>query len=145
MAGRGIVEDSGVVPCGDALGADAPGGADQLIKLDLRVAETARDGGFPGQVAFDEGADDLLLEALLEIDYVVRNTQKFRHPPRVINIIQRAATAARDLIGGSDGGQTPLVPKLHGKADDRLLIGEQGGRHRAVQPATHGHGQGWRI
>ncbi len=62
-----VVAIARVVAGGDALGADLAGGEEELIELEVVVAEGAGDGGAAGEVLGYEGLDDLSFEAILSI------------------------------------------------------------------------------
>ena len=61
---------AGVVACGDAVGADLAGGDEELVELEVVVAEGAGDGSAAGEVLADEGLNDFCLESLLLVDDV---------------------------------------------------------------------------
>ncbi len=79
---------------GDALGADLSCQSDKPLELDLGVAQAARNGCFPRLIALDERLHHPRFELPLEVDHVVRDTQKMRHGARIVDIVERAAPAA---------------------------------------------------
>ena len=88
----------------DLFRADTSRHVEKLIELDVVVAKRARDGCASGEILVDEWPDYLLFEPLLEIDDVIRNPELLRHRTRIVNVIERAATACRSFglqISGS--------------------------------------------
>src|SRR5450755_3228574 len=98
---------------GDAIRPHARRHIEKLIELNEVVAERARDGRAPSQILADERLHHLFLEAILEVDYVIRNAELLGDEARVVHIVERAATAGR-ATRGSQLRQTTLVPELHG-------------------------------
>ena len=126
---RGALEDpaladgvelvDGVVAGGDAACADGAGGLEQRVELEVVVAERAGDGRAAVEILVDEGADDILLEALLLVDDVVGNAEVLGDAAGVIDIIQGAAAAGLGGIGNAVlACEAGLVPELEGEADD---------------------------
>ena len=74
-AARGVEVVAGVVAGGDAVGADLAGGDEELVELEVVVAEGAGDGRASGEVLADEGLDDVGLEAVLLVDDVVGDVE----------------------------------------------------------------------
>src|SRR6202790_1697138 len=105
------------------------------------VAEAARNRCASRKIFRDKGTHYIALEALCVIDHVVGDADVLGHAARVINIIEGAA-AARDLLGHAlVSGQTALVPKLHGQADDVVPFRAQHGRDGGgIDSARHGYG-----
>src|SRR6202043_665416 len=90
----------------------------------------------PGEVFIDERLYYLILEIPLEVDDVVRNPQDLRHGASIIDVVERAA-ATRGFIT-VDFGQPPLVPELHGQADNSFAAREQHARDDgAIDSARH--------
>jgi len=131
----------------DALGADLAGGEEQLIELEVVVAERTGDGSSAGEVVGDEGADDLVLEAVLGVDEVIRNVEVLCDAASVVNIINRAAAALDGLGHAGAASEAALVPELKGEADDGVSLGvEQRSGGGGVDAAGHGHGdEVWRL
>ena len=116
--------------------AERGGHLQELIELDEVVAQRARNRRAPRQILVNEGPHHLALEPLFEIHHVIRNAELLRHPPRVVDVVERAA-AARGAIG-SQLRQPPLVPELHGQPNDRHSLPVQDSRNRgAVHAAAH--------
>ena len=89
---------AGVVAGGDAVGADLAGGGEELVELEVVVAEGAGDGRAAGEVLADEGLDDLGLEALLLVDEVVGEVELLGDAAGVVDVVDGAA-AALDGLG----------------------------------------------
>ncbi len=114
----GVVFVDRVVTSGDAVGADGAGGLEELVELEVVVAERTGNGCAPGQILADEGADDVLLEALLLVDYVIGNAEVFGDMACVIDVVERTATACLGRVGNTMlAGEAGLVPKLESEAD----------------------------
>ena len=129
-----------VVAGRDQLRADLPRGQQQLIELEMVVAQAAGNRRAPGQVLGDERLHHLALEALLVVDQVIRNAQPLGHAPRVIDIVHGAAAALDLFRHALAPGEAALVPELHGEPDERVPLGLQhGGNGRGVNAAGHGN------
>ena len=134
-----------VVAGGDAVGADGARGLEQLVELEMVVAERAGNGRAAGEILVDEGPDHVALEALLLVDDVVGNAEVLGDVARVVDIVERAAAAGLGCIGNAMlAGEAGLIPKLEGEADDGLAVavGEHGRYRRGVYPSGHGYGDG---
>ena len=112
-AGRRILLDAGVMPSGQAVSANLPRHHQQLVKLDVVIAQRARNRRAPGQVFVDERAHNSFLKLVLEVDDVVREAQVLGHTPRVVHIVERAAAVVHRTVA-MHLRQAPLVPELHG-------------------------------
>src|ERR1019366_782442 len=86
-----ITADARIMACSNALRADLPRRGKELGKLDLGVAEAARNGSLAGQVAFHEGPHHSRFKLLFQIDNVVGDVQKIGHGARIVNVIERTA------------------------------------------------------
>ncbi len=139
----GVEVIAGVVAGGDTLGADLAGGEEELIELEVVVAEGAGDGGAAGEVFADEGADYLFLEAVLGVDEVVGNVEVFGYVAGVVDVVYGTAAA---LDGGGHAfaaGEAALVPELEGEADEGMALGvEECGDGGGVDSSGHGDGDG---
>ena len=93
-----------VVAGGDAVGADLAGGDEELVELEVVVAEGAGDGGAAGEVLGDEGLDDVGLEALLLVDEVVGDVELLGDAACVVDVVDGAA-AALDLLRACPRGR----------------------------------------
>ncbi len=142
----GVEAIASVVASGDAAGADLAGGDQELIELDVIVAEGAGDGGAAGEVVGDEGLDDVGLEALLLIDEVVRDAELFGDAAGIVDVVDGAA-AALDLLGHAVvTGESTLVPKLEGEADEGVsLRTQEGGDGGGVDASGHGYGNSFGL
>ena len=90
---RLIKLDPGVVTGSQGVGSNLLGHNQKLIKLQMVVAKTARDGSATRKILLDERAHHIALKPLLVIDHVIRNADGLGDAARVVNIVQRAATA----------------------------------------------------
>ena len=77
------------------------------------VAEAAGDGSAPGKILFHERADNLALETLLMIDYVIRNADVLGDAAGVVDVVMRAAAMWCGAVI-FELRQAALVPELHG-------------------------------
>src|SRR5262249_10548607 len=127
----------------DGIGTNLPCRNQELIELQMIVAEAAWDRRAPGKILVYERTHHVALETLLVIDYVIRNSNRLRHPPRVINIVKRAATSLYGFRHSGMARQPPLVPKLHREADNLMPFGtEHSGDGGGVNPTRHGNADG---
>ncbi len=138
----GLIEVvAGVVAGGDALGADLAGGEQKLVELEVIVAERTGDGRSAGEVVGDEGADDLVLEAVLGVDEVVGDVEVLGDAAGVVDVVDGAAAALDGFGHAGTAGEAALVPELEGEADDGVSLGvEQRSGGGGVDAAGHGHG-----
>ena len=107
-----------IVPGGDAVGADLAGGDEELVELEVVVAEGAGDGGAAGEVFADEGLDDFGFEAVLLVDDVVGDVELLGYVAGVVDVVDAAAAALNGLGHAFVSGEAALVPELEGEADD---------------------------
>jgi hypothetical protein len=136
-----------VVAGGDTAGANAAGGLEQLVKLEVVVAERTRDRSSASQIFLDERPNNIVLKTLLLIDDVIRDPEVFGHAPRVVDIVEgTAATSLRSVRDAMLAGQASLIPKLKRQPDHRLaLMSEHCGYCRGVNPSGHGYGNGFEL
>src|SRR5271156_5572663 len=107
------------------------------------VTQAARDGCASRKIFGNERTHHIALEALLMIDYIIRNADMLGHASSVIDIVQRA-TAPGHLLGHAlMSRQPPLVPQLHSQPDNvvplRVQHRRDGGR---IHTARHGYRNG---
>src|SRR5437868_3748519 len=93
------------MPRCNAIGADTRGLLDEMVKLDVVVAEDAGTRRLSPKICFDERSDHGVLKVLLEIQNVVRNSELRRHTPGIPEIVKRTASSV-------------VSPQLHGETDD---------------------------
>src|SRR5581483_5848673 len=105
-----------VVAGGDLVGADGARGGEELIELEVVVAEGAGDGCAAGEVLGDEGADDLGLEAVLCVDEIVGDAEVLGDAAGVVDIVNGAAAALHGLGHALAASEAALVPELQGEA-----------------------------
>src|SRR5271168_2676233 len=137
---RGVVLVAGVMAGGDAIRSDLLGGAQKLVELEVVVAERAGNRRAARKIVVDEGANDILLEALLLVDDVIRDVEGLGYTAGVIHIIQAAAAARGTRRNTGLAGHALLVPELEGQADDVVsLCAQHGCDGRGVDSAGHGY------
>ena len=133
------------MPCGQQVSADLARGEQQLVKLQMVVAQAARDGRASGKIFVDERTHHVALKALLMVDHVIRNAQVLGHAAGVVHVIDRAAAALHLLGHAFASGQAALVPELHGQAHHVVAFGAQHGRNGGrIHTAGHCYGYGLR-
>ena len=93
-AGRFVEADARVVAGGDAVGADLLRGHQQLLELDVVVAQRAGNRRAPGEIVLHEGAHHGVLEEPLEIHDVVRQAEVLGDALGVVDVVDRAAALA---------------------------------------------------
>ena len=140
----GVVLVDGVVAGGDAVRADGAGGEQELVKLEVVVAEGTGDGGAAVEVLVNEGADYVLLETLLLVDDVVGDAEMLGDATGVVDIVQAAAAAGFWSVRNAVlAGEAGLVPELEGEADYGFAgLGEHGCDGGGVYSSGHGDGDG---
>ena len=94
-----VVLVAGVVAGGDAVGADLARGDEQLIELQMVVAERAGDGRASGEILVDEGADDVALEALLLVDDVVGDVEVLGDAAGVVDVVDASSSGPARCSG----------------------------------------------
>ena len=92
-------------------GAEFARGRQQIAEFDRLVALDARHRRLAGDVACREPVDDRFLEALLVVEYIVRNADARGHCAGIVDV---AAGAARTLAVSRGA----MVVKLERDADD---------------------------
>ena len=103
------------------VGADAARGLEQLVELEMVVAERARDRRASGEILANKRPHHILLEALLLVDDVVGNAQVLGDAAGVVDIIERAAAAGLGRVGDAVlAGEAGLIPELERQADDAV-------------------------
>ena len=125
---------AGVMAGGHAAGAKLLRPLLQGGEFQVAVALRAGVGGVAALVGGNEVVDDVPGERLLEVGHVKGDAQLTGDPPRIGNVVQRAA----GLVMPLDGFRA--VPQLHGDADALVPLGvQQGGAYRTVNAAAHRH------
>ena len=117
--------------------------SEELVELEVVVAEGAGDGGAAGEVLGDEGLDDVGFEAVLLVDEVVGDAEVLGYVAGVVDVVDGAA-AALDRFGHAlVPGEAALVPELEGEADEVVpLSAQEGGDGGGVDSSGHGYGDG---
>ena len=113
-----VERNAGVVACRHALCADLLRDDQELIELQMIVAEAAGDGRTSRKILFDERAYDVPLESLLVVDDVVGDADLLGDAARVVDIVDGTAASLHRLGHAIFSGQAALVPELHGQADN---------------------------
>src|SRR6185437_206145 len=132
-----------VVAGGQQVCANLPSRDQKLIKLQVVVAQSARDGRAPGKILGDKRTHHVALKPLLVIDNVVGNAQVLGHGARVVDILNGAAAPLDVLRHALATGEPALVPELHGQANHVVAFGAQHGRDGGgIDTARHGYGNG---
>jgi hypothetical protein len=111
-----------IVPGGDAVGTDLACGDEELVELEVVVAESAGDGCAACKVFGDEGLDDLGFEAVLLVDDVVGDVELIGYVARVVDVVDGTATTLHCFGHTFVSGETALVPELKGEADERVTL-----------------------
>src|SRR5271165_728085 len=96
-SGAVVVFVAGIVSGGQQVGANLPGSHEQLIELQMIVAEAARNRCSSRQVVLNEGSNYVMLKSRLLVHYVVGDSQRLRDVPGIIHIVDRAATSLDSL------------------------------------------------
>src|SRR5208283_3640461 len=100
----------------------------ELVELEVVVAQAARNRRAARKILFNKRPHHLAFEALLLIYHVIRNPDAFSHAARIVDVVEGAA-APSDLLRHSPvTRQSALVPQLHGQADNVVSFGTQHGR-----------------
>ena len=141
-----VKDDLGIVAGGNLIGANLLCHNKKLVKLQVIVAEAARDRRAPGKILLDERPHHIALKALFVIDHVVGDAEGLGHAASIVDIVDRTAAALHGFGHAFVPGETALVPELHGQADDVAAFGAQHGRNgRGVDSSRHGDGDGFGI
>jgi hypothetical protein len=117
------------MPSGNTLGANLSRHNKKLIKLQVIVAEAARDRRTPGEVLFYERPHYIALETLFVIDHVVGDAEGLGNAASIVDIVDRATAALHRFGHAFVSGKPALVPELHGQADHATAFGAQHGRN----------------
>src|SRR5713101_6241774 len=135
----------GVMTGGDAVGANLPGYNQKLIKLQVIVAEAARDWRASGKILFDKRTHHIALKPLFVIDHVIRDADGLGDTACVVDVVERAA-ASLDRLGHALVSRKPaLVPELHRQPDNVVPLSAEHGRNgRGIDSAGHSDRDGLR-
>src|SRR6266566_5438682 len=68
---------TGVVSRSQQVCSDLAGSEQQLVKLQMVVAQAARDGSASGKIFLHKGTHHVTLKAVLMVDHVIRDVQVF--------------------------------------------------------------------
>src|SRR5258707_137528 len=115
----------------------------QLVELEMVVAQAAWNRCAAGEVILDKGADNLALEALFVIDHVIGNPDGLGDTARVVDVVERAAAPLDGFGHAFVTGEAALVPELHGEPNHAVAVSAQHGCDgRRVDSSGHGYGNG---
>ena len=108
-------------------------GRQQLLELDLLVADYAWNWRLAGRIAVSERLHDCRFEALFVVEDVVRNAEPVGDAAGIVDVLSGAAgTAPPDSLA--------MVIKLQGDADDFApLLLEQRSNDRRIDATRHRH------
>ena len=112
-------------------GAELAGGIEEVVELHRLVAGDARHRRLAGDIALGELVDHRLPEALLIVEHVVRNRERFGHAPGVVDVLPGAARAL-------PVGRRAMIVELQRDADDVVAgVLQKPGDDRRIDPARH--------
>lgn len=121
----------GVVTCGDVVAAHIECRIEQRAKLNMAVADDARVGRQPLLVDGNKSLDNIAVERLLQVEYVMGYPQAFGNGLRVGDVAVNFAHA-RGGVGCGAG-------EAHGGADAFVALAfEQVRGHAGIDAAAHG-------
>src|SRR5215471_17352859 len=89
---------AGIVSRRQEIGPNLAGSDQQLIELEMIVAEAAGNRRTSGKILLDKRTHYVILKPLLVIHDVIRNAQVFSHATGVVDIVNRTA-ASLDMLG----------------------------------------------
>ena len=134
---------------GNAIGANLLRDYEELIELQMIVAEAAWDRRSSRKILGNERAHHVLLEAFFVIHHVIGNADVLGDASGIVDIVERAAAAGYLLGHALVSGEPPLVPELHGQADKVMPFGAQHGSDGGgIDSSRHGYGDGlglWHV
>ena len=114
------------------IGAEFPGGRQQIAELDRAVARDAGDRRLAGQIAFGEAVDHRLAEARLVVEHVMRDAERLGDPAGIVDILAGAAGALAVRRGA-------VIVELQRDADHIVaLVLQEGGHDGGIDAARHG-------
>src|SRR5690242_2124098 len=99
---------SRIVTSSQKVGANLAGGDQQLVKLQMVVAQAARNRRAPRQILIHERTYDIPLKPVLVIDDVIRNFKVLCYCASVVNVIDGAASPPHLLRHAFAAGKTAL-------------------------------------
>ena len=128
---------------GQHVRANLPRGDQQLVKLQMVVAQAARNRRAAGKILINKRTHHVALKTLFVVDHVIRNAQVLGHAARVIHVVNGAAAALHLLRHAFVSGKAALVPQLHRQAHHVVPFSAQHGRNGGrIHTAGHGYGNG---
>src|SRR5260370_10738210 len=113
-----VKDDLGVMASGDLIGANLPCHNKKLVKLQVIVAETARNRRPSGKILLDERPHHIALKALLVIDHIVGDAEGLGNAASIVDVVARTAPALDGFEHAFVSGDPARVPARHSQADD---------------------------
>ena len=128
---RRVLARDDIVAGRQRVGAQIPGGFEQIGEFDVLVAGDAGDRRLAGDIGARERLDHPLAKPRLIVEHIMGNAEPRRHVARVMNVLSGAAGAlAVDRLA--------MVVKLQGDADHVVtFVGHQRGDDRGIDTARH--------
>src|SRR5947209_1904666 len=132
-----------IVPGGQQICPNLARRHQQLIELQVIVAEAAWNGRASGKIFLHKGTHHVILETILVVDHVVRDTEVLGDTAGIVNVIDGAAASLHLLRHSLMARQAALVPELHGQPHHVITLGAQHGRDGGrIHTAGHSYGNG---
>ncbi|OLE64515.1 MAG: hypothetical protein AUG74_13100 [Bacteroidetes bacterium 13_1_20CM_4_60_6] len=114
-----------------------------MIKLQVVIAEAARNRRATGKILIHKWTNYILLKTLLVIYHIVWNAEILGYAACIVNVLYGAAAPLHLLRHALTTSQTALVPELHGQSDNVIALRTQHGRDGGrIHTARHGYGNG---
>jgi hypothetical protein len=122
--------------CRNSIGTQNKGFLDQLLPLNLPVADYTGVRRAPGHILADEIVDDFNAETIAEIKDVVWKTESGGHGTGIIDPVQRTAAALLSDIST----RILVCVGLESNPDQFVSLPRQKpGSHRGIDSAAHRH------
>jgi hypothetical protein len=99
---------------GDPVGPQTARALQQCGEFQIAVAVRTRERGASRRILADEVGDDLRVELALEVQNIVRDIDRRRHAPGIVQVVERAAAAEMALAVGL----RRKIVELHRHTDD---------------------------
>ena len=129
----GSLDPAHVVPGRHEVGLEVARGLHEVAELHPLVAADAGHRRRPGEIGVGELLDHRLAEPALVVEHVVREADRLRDPPRVVDVAPGAA-------GALPRQRRAMVVELQRDADDVMArLGQHGRDDRAVDAPRHRH------
>src|ERR1700750_2155186 len=105
-----------IVSRGQQVSTDLLSSGQELIKLQVIVAETARNWCATREILVDKWTHHIALKTVLMFHDVVSNPKMLCNVAPFVNVLDRAASPLHLLRLALASGKPPLVPELHRQA-----------------------------